>query len=195
MIVVISSSTGGPDALKVLFKGLGDKSTPPMIVVQHMKAGITASLTKRLGEISKATVLEITDGMVLKKGHVYVCPGGYNVTLEKNGTAYVFRLNCASSSHHASPNADVLLESLEKTDMKEILCVTLSGMGKDSLKGIIKLKNTPDKKVVVYTQSKDSCVIYGMPKAIDMVGLSDCSYDIGDMTRAIKKHIGDNGGM
>ena len=87
MIVVISSSTGGPDALKALFKGLGDKSTPPMIVVQHMKAGITASLTKRLGEISKATVLEITDGMVLKKGHVYVCPGGYNVTLEKNGTA------------------------------------------------------------------------------------------------------------
>ena len=84
--------------------------------------------------------------------------------------------------------ADVMYESLEHLSIDNILCVVLTGMGADGSKGIASLRTK--KKLYVITQSEDTCVVYGMPKATDQMGLSNQSAPITGIANAIVKEIG-----
>ena len=74
-LVVIASSTGGPKALQSVVSKLPSKFACPIVIVQHMPAGFTASLTKRLDEMAVCPVIEAEDGMRVEPGKVYVAKG------------------------------------------------------------------------------------------------------------------------
>ena len=77
-LVALACSTGGPKTLQKVIPMLPANLDAPMVVVQHMPAGFTASLAQRLNELSEINVKEAKDGEVLVKGTVYVAPGGKN---------------------------------------------------------------------------------------------------------------------
>ena len=185
-IVAIASSTGGPQALHTVLPGLPLLGVP-VVVVQHMPKGFTLSLAERINQISPMTVKEAEDGEELRPNVVYIAPGGRHMEIVERGTRTCIRIFDDPPVNSLRPCADVMFKSLANTHYNNIVCAVLTGMGKDGSEGIKYLK--AHKKIRVVTQSKESCVVYGMPKAADESGLSDKSVPVDMVADAIKKEL------
>ena len=57
----------------------------PVVIVQHMPAGFTASLAERLDTLSEVHVKEAAEGDVLEPGVVYIAMGGKHLNVVTNG--------------------------------------------------------------------------------------------------------------
>ncbi len=188
-LVAIASSTGGPQALRTCLPMLPGKLGVPVVVVQHMPKGFTASLAERIDEASNVAVKEAEDGEVLQRDTVYIAPGGWHLEIrDKAGGKYSCHLSDAPPIGNLRPCADVMFHSLAKLSAKRILCVVLTGMGSDGTEGISYLGAY--KEIYCITQSADTCVVYGMPKAADQAGLSCESAPITEVANAITKRLG-----
>lgn len=188
-LVAIASSTGGPQALVTLMSGFTKNIGVPVVVVQHMPEGFTASLAHRINSRSKLTVKEANEGDILKPDTVYIAKGGRHMqVVEKQKGKYSLNVYDAPPVNNLRPCADVMYESLRSCSFKHILCVVLTGMGSDGCVGIKSLRKK--KNLYVMTQDEESCVVYGMPKAIYESGQSDQSVNITEMANAIMKELG-----
>ena len=165
------------------------KIDAPMVLVQHMPVGFTKSMADRLNEISKISVKEAEEGEVLKKGWVYIAPGGRHLQI-KRGADGLHRVHLDGSPPIGAlrPCADVMYQSLEDSGFDEITCVVLTGMGADGTKGITGLAKK--KPVHVIAQNAETCVVYGMPKAIAETGLVDEVVPLTEVADTIKKNVG-----
>lgn len=185
-ILAIASSTGGPQALHVMIKML-PKLGVPVVIVQHMPKGFTFSLAERIDSESILRVKEAVDGEELLPDIVYLAPGGRHLeVVSRNGKGYA-RVFDDPPVNSLRPCADVMFNSLAKTHYDNIVCVVLTGMGRDGTDGITYLKK--HKSVRVITQSKETCVVYGMPKAADQAGITDVSAPIDKVADAIRKEL------
>ncbi|MCR4781975.1 MAG: response regulator [Lachnospiraceae bacterium] len=185
-IIAIASSTGGPQALHVMIKMLPPLGVP-VVIVQHMPKGFTFSLAERIDSESKLKVKEADDGEELKPDIVYLAPGGRHLEVyTRNGKGYA-RVFDDPPVNSLRPCADVMFNSLAKTHYDDIVCVVLTGMGRDGTDGIQFLKK--HKHVRVITQSQETCVVYGMPKAADQSGITDVSAPIDKVADAIRKEL------
>ena len=160
-----------------------------VVLVQHMPAGFTASLAARLNEMSAINVKEAADGEAIKKGWVYIAPGGKHIRIEKKGTDSVIKLSTEPPIEGLRPCANVMYESLTSSNYDEITCVVLTGMGADGTEGI-KTLSASHKKIHVIAQDEDSCVVYGMPKAIAQTGLVDEVVPLNKIAETITKNVG-----
>jgi two-component system chemotaxis response regulator CheB len=185
-IVAIASSTGGPQALNIVIPRLPLLGVP-VVVVQHMPKGFTLSLAERINQISSMKVKEATDGEELMPNVVYIAPGGRHLEVVESGRRTCIRIFDDPPVNSLRPCADVMFKSLANTHYSKIVCAVLTGMGKDGSEGIKYLKER--KKIRVVTQSKETCVVYGMPKAADECGLSDKSVPVDMVADAIKKEL------
>ncbi len=188
-IVALACSTGGPKSLQQVIPILPKNLDCGVVVVQHMPAGFTASLAQRLDEMSEVKVKEAAQGDIIKKGVVYIAPGGFHLKIVKAGTEYKIDLNKEPAIEGLRPCANIMYESLENSDFDEITCVVLTGMGADGTKGIKGLADKK-KKIYVIAQDEDSCVVYGMPKAIAKTGLVNEVVPLNRIADSITKNVG-----
>ena len=86
------------------------------------------------------------------------------------------------------PCADITYDSLTKSGYSQIVCVVLTGMGADGTKGIMELNR--QKPVYVIAQNAQTCVVYGMPKAIADSGLVDEVVPLNEVAQTITKNVG-----
>ena len=188
-LIALACSTGGPKALQSVIPFMDPKIDAPMVLVQHMPVGFTKSMADRLNEISKISVKEAEEGEVLKKGWVYIAPGGRHLQI-KRGADGLHRVHLDDSPPIGAlrPCADVMYQSLEDSGFDEITCVVLTGMGADGTKGITGLAKK--KPVHVIAQNAETCVVYGMPKAIAETGLVDEVVPLTEVADTIKKNVG-----
>lgn len=185
---VIASSTGGPKALQSVIPKLPKTFSCPLVIVQHMPTGFTASLAKRLDEMSACKVLEAEDGMEAEAGKVYVAKGGYQLRVEKDTRGKMFfSVKKEPIRNGLRPCADVFLESLLDAPYRHILCTVLTGMGNDATHGLEQLKEK--KELYAIGQSERTCVVYGMPFAIEKAGLSDEILDLEQIADAMFKRM------
>jgi two-component system chemotaxis response regulator CheB len=169
-LLVIASSTGGPNALQEVIPSLRKDFPLPVLIVQHMPPGFTSSFAQRLNERSHITVLEGCDEMPIRKGVAVVAPGGYHLVVEKKGADLICRLTETPPVRSVRPSADVLFSSVAEVVGGNVLVVVLTGMGKDGLDGTKILRS---KGAYVIAESKETCVIFGMPGAVVDAGLVD----------------------
>ena len=188
-LVALACSTGGPKTLQKVIPLLPANLDAPMVVVQHMPAGFTASLAQRLNELSEINVKEAKDGEVLVKGTVYVAPGGKHLRVAKVPGGYGITLSEEPAVDGLRPCANLMYQSLERCDFDEITCVVLTGMGADGTKGTSGLA-ARDKKIHVIAQDEETCVVYGMPKAIAQTGLVDEIVPVNQVAEIITKNVG-----
>lgn len=189
LLVALACSTGGPKALQSVIPYLPANMDAPMVLVQHMPVGFTKSMADRLNEVSKITVKEAADGDALEKGCVYVAPGGKHMEIQRRPDGrHVVRLNDAPAIGGLRPCANVTYESLRTSGYDEIICVVLTGMGADGTGGILSLKQR--KKIHVIAQDAQSCVVYGMPKAIAEAGAVDEVVPLTEVAQTIIKNVG-----
>jgi two-component system chemotaxis response regulator CheB len=172
-LVVIGVSTGGPNALGVLIPHLPADLGCPVLVVQHMPPMFTASLADHLNKKSPLEVREAKEGDLLQANTVLIAPGGYHMTIKKNGVQnleYKIVLNQDPPVHSCRPAVDVLFKSVSENMNGNILSVVLTGMGEDGANGVEILKS---KKAYCLAQDEKTSVVYGMPRAVAQRGLAD----------------------
>jgi two-component system chemotaxis response regulator CheB len=188
-LVALACSTGGPKSLQDVIPFLDPNMDAPVVLVQHMPIGFTKSLAERLNAISKVTVKEAEDGDVLEKGHVYIAPGGEHIEVRKNpnGTHQI-AFNDMPAIGGLKPCANIMYDSLTSSGYDEIVCVVLTGMGADGTNGILSLCRK--KPVYVISQSAQTCVVYGMPRAIEETGVVDEVVPLKEVAKAIVKKVG-----
>lgn len=188
-LVMIASSTGGPKALQSVIPFFPADFPYPIVVVQHMPAGFTQSLANRLNEMSPLTVKEAEDGEELQKGTVYIAMGGKQCELIEQ-PAGIFTLSESDKPARGGlrPCADVFLESLVDSSLDHFVCGVLTGMGSDGCKGIQFVKQYKEMKVVA--QNEETCVVYGMPRAVAKAGIVNEVVPLEDMAGAMIKQLG-----
>lgn len=178
-IVVIGSSTGGPRALSTIFSALPGDFPWPIIVVQHMPAGFTRSLAQRLDSLSELSVAEAIGGHLPEPGEAWVAPGGMHLRFDQQKRMQLF-----DGPPHLGvrPGVDLALESAAEVWGKGTIAIILTGMGKDGTRGARKVKQVGGK---VFTQSESTCVVYGMPRSVYEMGLSDQVVDLEDVASVL----------
>ena len=189
-IVAIASSTGGPKALQEVLPLLPANLDAPVLVVQHMPSGFTASLAERFDNTCKLKVQEAADGMPVKKGNVYIAKGGIHMTIVRNGGNERIVFLDEKLREGVKPCANYMYESLAGCTYEQITCVVLTGMGADGTEGIANLKKK--KKLHVIAQSQETCAVYGMPRSVAVAGLTDEVVPLGKVAEAIIKNVGVN---
>nr|MBN2276588.1 chemotaxis-specific protein-glutamate methyltransferase CheB [candidate division Zixibacteria bacterium] len=187
-ILAIGCSLGGPEALYRFIAELPADFPIPVVIVQHMPTGFTTMLSMNLDAKSKLIVKEAQHGEQLRSGYVYLAPGGRHLKIKGNSPGiYRAVLDDGPEVNGCKPAVDVLYFSLADSFCGNILAVVLTGMGSDGFKGVRAMKNNGN--CFCITQSKSSCVVYGMPAAIEEAGLSDLSLTIEQMAAGVVAQV------
>lgn len=173
-IILVAVSTGGPRALETILAGLHKDLPQPILIVQHMPPHFLKTLAQRLDSKSKMRVKVAEDGETVSGGVVYLAPGGVHMRLDADGRIF---LDDSPPINGVRPAADALFESVANDfSGTQVLAVVLTGMGQDSKSGVAKLKGKKD--CFCIAQSEETCVVYGMPRAVVEEGLADMVLDL-----------------
>ncbi|HEY6802358.1 MAG TPA: chemotaxis-specific protein-glutamate methyltransferase CheB [Pyrinomonadaceae bacterium] len=182
-IVVIGISTGGPQALRYVIPQIPANIGVPMAVVMHMPIGYTEMYALKLNETAKVEFREAAEGDELKAGTVLLAPAGRHMTLKRTteGTV-VAHLDARPFETLHRPSVDVLFQSAAEVYGQRSLGIVMTGMGSDGREGASWIKARGG---LVYTESEETCVVYGMPRATLEAGLSDKVVPLHQMAQAI----------
>lgn len=184
-MVAVAASTGGPGALAELFSRLPALRVP-VVVVQHMPAGFTQSLARRLSEVGPTSVREAEDGQRPEPGVAYVAPGGKQLDLHDGRWA----VRDPRPGDVLKPCADVTFAAVAEA-FSPVLAVVLTGMGKDGLEGCRRIKRAGGQ---VIAQNEATCVVYGMPRAVVEAGVADFVLPLDRIAEEVARLVGDGGG-
>jgi len=186
-VIVIGISTGGPQALRYLIPQFPANFPIPIVIVLHMPEGYTEMYSESLNELSAIQVKEARKGDRLMPGTVTIAPAGYHLTLNKDAHNHVvFHLDRKPYDKLHRPSADILFSSASEMFKERVLGIIMTGMGNDGKEGVAWIKANGG---TVLTESKETCVIYGMPRAVDEIGLSDKRVPLYQMAAVIKDLI------
>ncbi len=169
-IVAIGSSTGGPPALQAVLTKLPKNLPVGVVVAQHMPPTFTKSLAERLDSLCQLNVREAVDGDKVEAGVVLIAPGGRHLTIKRRGAASFVVVSTEPSTTLYKPCVDIMLNSVADNYANTTMGVILTGMGNN---GVFGMQNVKGKGGVVIAQNEETCVVYGMPRAVIEAGIAD----------------------
>ena len=178
-VLVIGSSTGGPQALQRVVSGLPADLPAALAIVQHMPPQFTTTLAERLNAHSAFAIRESDGTETLRVGQGLLAPGGYHLVLHRGGGV---SLSSAPPRNHVRPSVDVTFESAADAFGGATVAVILTGMGSDGTEGARRIKAAGGK---VLAEGEETCVVYGMPKSAADAGLVDTLVPLDDIPSAI----------
>jgi two-component system, chemotaxis family, protein-glutamate methylesterase/glutaminase len=184
-VVVLGVSTGGPLALHQVIPRLPADMPVGMLIIQHMPAHFTKSLADRLNSLSHVRVREAQDNDVLEPGLILIAPGGLHMTIGKDHRTIHIATEPSTTLHR--PSVDVTVNSVVEGFGGNALGVIMTGMGRDGCAGLKKLH---EKGGYVIAQDEESCVVYGMPKAVVDEGIADEVQPLEHLADAIAACVG-----
>jgi two-component system chemotaxis response regulator CheB len=168
-VLVIGSSTGGPQALMTLVTELGPVIDRfPVLITQHMPPTFTTILAEHLARSSRRPAHEAIDGEIVKAGQIYLAPGGRHMRVVRHGVDAVIALDDGPPVNFCKPAVDPLFASAIDVWQGGVLAVVLTGMGSDGMRG--------GKEIVaaggsVIAQDEATSVVWGMPGAAANAGI------------------------
>ncbi len=168
--VALGISTGGPLSLQKIIPKLSGKISAPIFIVQHMPPKFTKSLADRLNDLSELEVKEAETGEAVKNGTIYIAPGGQHMKFVKKLGSVIIDIGDTPAGTLHKPSVDVMMGSAVEVYGKSLLGVIMTGMGKDGLEAVRLLKGTGG---YCLAQDEESCIVYGMPKAVVDAGFAD----------------------
>ena len=168
-IVAIGTSTGGPLALQTILPLLPPDLSVPILVVQHMPAGFTATFAQRLNTLCSVPVREATHLETIQRGAVYIAPAGIHMIVQRSSDSHVrLCLTPQPDDRLHIPSIDVLMESIASEFRSLAMGVILTGMGSD---GFLGMKAIHRHGGFTVGQDEASCLVYSMPKACAEAGI------------------------
>lgn len=183
-IATLGVSTGGPLALHQVIPKLPAHLPVCLLIVQHMPPHFTKSLAERLNGISKVTVKEAQHDDPIVPGTVYIAPGGSQMLIGKNG-----RIIISTEDYKVlyKPSVDILVNSVIDHYGNRVLGVIMTGMGRDGSEAYRRLHKDGG---YVLAQNEESCVVFGMPKAVIEDGSADEVHALDELAEAIAGCLG-----
>jgi two-component system chemotaxis response regulator CheB len=160
-LLAIGSSTGGPQALQAVIRGLAPVlGRLPVVITQHMPPTFTAILAEHLARAANRSAHEGVQGETIKPGMLYVAPGGKHMRLERHADSATIVLGDDPPVHFCKPAVDPLFQSAAAAFGPALLAVVLTGMGTDGTDGA---GNVAAAGGSVIAQDEASSVVWGMP--------------------------------
>lgn len=160
-IVALGISTGGPNALRIVFPRLRPDFPVPVVVVQHMPPGFTREFARSLDRVCSLEVKEAENGDLLKAGRILIAPGDRHLLVEEKRLARVVALSDSPAVNGHRPSVGVLFNSVASVYGANTLAVIMTGMGKD---GAREIGAVYEKGGMTLGQDEESSIVYGMPK-------------------------------
>ncbi len=185
-LLVIGTSTGGPQALTQLVSELPASFPLPIAIVLHIPPGYTAALSERLNQICALEVVEASEGLVLQKGRVVVAKAGRHLKLARRDGQLICNLDLYPLDSPHRPSVDCLFKSAAEVVRDGTVGVVLTGMGDDGLIGSTAIRAAGG---VVLTEAASSCVIYGMPRVVKEAGLSNAEVPLDRMVTEVIRFL------
>jgi two-component system chemotaxis response regulator CheB len=174
-IVIIGVSTGGPSTLEEILSGLPIDFPWPIIVAQHMPSKFTRVFAERLNRVCNIEVKELSRVSELEAGTVLIAKGDADVKLIRRRDTLLVTSVLPQSEFIWHPSVELLAQSVgEFYDENSIICVQLTGMGNDGAKAITDLNKKGARTIA---ESKQSAIVFGMPKVLIDMGGADVVLD------------------
>ncbi|HSI85376.1 MAG: chemotaxis response regulator protein-glutamate methylesterase [Candidatus Methylacidiphilales bacterium] len=163
-ILVVGSSTGGPQALASIFSALPRDFPAAIAVTQHVDHHFVDGLVHWLQDQSQLRIQMANPGDALEPGKVLVASREEHLAIRSDRTVYY---TGEPSETPYRPSVDVLFRSAASCRGTRLCGVLLTGMGKDGAAGLLDLKRA---NAFTIAQDEESCVVYGMPRAAVEMG-------------------------
>lgn len=169
--VVVGSSTGGPPALEEIFSRVPANLRVPIIVAQHMPEVFTKSLANRLNQQCACEVVLATSGTILSEPGIAIAQGGSHIRpIRVAGRKVATRIVEHLDGAIYRPSVDHLFSEAADIWGEHLLAIEMTGMGADGAIGAAKVRKAGGQ---VIAQAGETCVVYGMPKAVVDAGLAN----------------------
>jgi two-component system chemotaxis response regulator CheB len=178
-VIAIASSTGGPKALSVILSSLPENFPFPIVIAQHISDGFAHGMAAWLNKISGLKVKTASDGEVLTPATVYISPSEAHMKISRTKTITFIERSRKDIYH---PSCDTLLSSVSDSYGKNSIGIILTGMGKDGVEGMRKIKKAGGATIA---QDEKTSVIFGMNKAAVESGCIDLILPIDAISRAL----------
>jgi len=174
-LIAIGASTGGPSALKNVLQALPADPGVAIVIVQHVDEQFSASFIDWLNEYAPMTVRQANPGDRLEPGTALVCGREDHLIVTAGGT-----LDYTPEPRELAyrPSVDVFFNSLAENLANQTVGVLLTGMGKDGAAG---LKSMRERGWLTLAQDKQTCAVYGMPKAAKELDAAKEILPLGDI--------------
>ena len=181
-VLLIGSSTGGPQALHAVVSGLGPiLSRVPVLITQHMPTTFTTILAEHLGRATGRPTHEGSDGEAILPGTLYVAPGGRHMRVRR-GEGPAIAIDDGAPINYCRPAVDPLFSSAAEIWGNAALALILTGMGHDGTKGAGAVAAAGGS---VIAQDEATSVIWGMPGSAATAGLCSAVLPLGDIAPKI----------
>ncbi|HEY1815489.1 MAG TPA: chemotaxis-specific protein-glutamate methyltransferase CheB [Kofleriaceae bacterium] len=184
-LVVIGTSTGGPQALTRVISALPEDLAAPIAIALHIPPGYTAALSARLDRVSHMHVVEASSGLELVPGLAVIARGGEHLRIIRRGNGLYAEVS-PLPVRPFTPSVDELLLSAARACGGHTLGVVLTGMGDDGLVGARAIAAAGGS---LLTESASTCVVYGMPRCIDEARIGAVSAPLEQMAHEIVRRI------
>jgi two-component system, chemotaxis family, protein-glutamate methylesterase/glutaminase len=185
-LVVLGTSTGGPQALTRIVRALPADFPAPLAIALHIPPGYTEALARRLNDECALQVVEASDGLVLRRGLVVVARAGMHMKLARFDGVDTVRVDVRPMEPLYRPSVDVLFESAAKVWGAQTLGVVLTGMGDDGTRGSRMIREAGGN---IITEAESTCVVFGMPRSVKEAGLSDEEAPLDGIVAAILRRL------
>jgi two-component system, chemotaxis family, protein-glutamate methylesterase/glutaminase len=168
-ILLIGSSTGGPQALGAIVGGIsGVIDQAPVLITQHMPPTFTTILAEILQRAGGRPVREAIDGEALRAGAIYIAPGGRHLRVVRRDGVPSVALDDGPQVNFCKPAVDPMFSSAAETWGSWNLALVLTGMGADGTRGAADIVAAGGS---VIAQDEDTSVVWGMPGSVSKAGL------------------------
>ncbi|MEI8393614.1 MAG: chemotaxis protein CheB [Rhodospirillaceae bacterium] len=164
-LVVVAVSTGGPNTMPLLLRGMAGPLRCPMVVAQHMPGLFTSGFAEHLALASGLEVIEGEDNMPLSPGRIVIIAGGCDGEILRTPTGLRLRQRRGDDSV-IHPSGDLLFESAVIAARTPV-AVVLTGIGCDGTAGA---RSFAARQFPVLVQTPATAVVWGMPSSVIEAG-------------------------
>jgi len=169
-VVAIGVSTGGPKALEQILPVFPPDFAVPILIVQHMPVGFTATFAQRLNSLCSINVKEAAQGELIRPGTAYIAPAGLHMRVvpRLSDSKPAIGLNKHPEDAMHVPSVDVLMNTVAQVFKNRAFGVIMTGMGSDGAAGMTAIFRQGG---LTFGQDEASCAVYGMPRVCARLGV------------------------
>lgn len=168
-VLLIGSSTGGPQAVNAVINGLGPViDQAPVLITQHMPPTFTTIFAEHLSRASGRPVREAMHGEAVRGGQILIAPGGRHMRVVRQDGEPHIALDDGALINFCKPAVDPLFASAAAVWGSWNLALVLTGMGSDGTRGAAEIVAAGGG---IVAQDEATSVVWGMPGSVTNAGL------------------------
>lgn len=182
-LVALGASTGGPNALAIILRGLPKNLEAVVVVVQHLDVQFAPALVEWLGNQTDLPVSLIRENLAPEAGRVFVAGTNDHLVIDADLT---FHYTAEPVDYPYRPSVDEFFLSLGRHWPQPGVACLLTGMGRDGAQGLLALRRARWRTMA---QDEKSSIVYGMPRAAVEAGAVAQLLPVEDISAAILNQV------